>query len=337
MANSVIRLTSSEIATTAALGVNLTNADIAAKLEVGANQLTAAGSVSVGGVCCDQSGNIYVSDVDRHVILRIREGGQVAILAGLSNTSGINGTLTNVAPTTARFNGPRGLCCDKSGNIYVADTGNHQIRKITPDGRVSHVAGWGTVSSGSVDAVGGAAKFNSPYDVAVDPSGVLYVADYGNNCIRRIKDGTVYTFAGSTVAGDKENCAVTAEAIFTSPKALAVDANGNIFVCDSGNDKIKMITPRGWVYLFSGSGTDGKVKGTTAFNGRFKDLVQCDVDKSGNLYVVDKNTGSGTRVIKLQRTGIQEIVNDFTGTTSNDYIEGVAVSPAGKLFAVCSN
>ena len=339
MANSIVRLNLSELASTAALGVNLTNVDIAAKLEAGATQLSTKNSVSVGGVCADQSGNIFVSDFDRHTILKVSEGGQVSILAGIDGTSGHNGTLTNVT-TGAKFNAPRGLACDKSGNVYVADTGNHQIRMINPNGRVSHIAG-GPALSGFVDGNGATARFNGPRAVAVDNTGKIWVADTGNNSIRRVDQGNVYTFSGDTV-GDSENVSSAANAagandIFNAPAGIAVDANGDIYVCDTGNDKIKVIKPTGWVYLFSGSGTDGKLKGTTAFDGRFKDLRQCTVDKSGNLYVVDRNTVSGSRVIKIQKTGIQEIVNDLTGTTSNNFVEGVVVSPAGKLFLVVSN
>lgn len=336
MANSVIRLIASEIATTAALGVNLTNADIVSKLEAGPIGLLVKGCTSVGGICTDQSGNIYVSDVDEHVILKINEGGKISTYAGLAGTSGRNGTLTKVAALSARFNKPKGLACDRSGNIYVADSGNNQIRVIH-DGYVSHLAGCGEGISGFTDGVGGAASFNNPTDVAVDRTGVVYVADRDNHSIRRVKSGTVYTVSGD-VAGDTENVSSAANAagangIYRYPQALSVDDNGDIFVCDSGNYKIKLLKSTGWVYLFSGSGIQGKVKGTTSFNGRYNDLLFSDIDKSGNLYVIDNNSVSGSRLIRLNKLGIQNIVHDFTGATSyNNELTGVAVSPAGKLF-----
>jgi len=341
MANAIIRLNLSELATTAALGVNLTDADVNAKLEAGPLQLADKNSISVGGVCTDQSGNIYVSDFDRHTILKIDEGGRVSILAGEDGVAGRNGTLTNVA-AGARFDTPRGICCDKSGNIYVADSGNNQIRMINPNGRVSHLAGAGDGSSGFVDGDGATARFDGPLDVAVDNNGRVWVADTNNHSIRRIKGGNVYTFSGDS-SGDKENVSSAASAaggndIYNSPAGIAVDANGDIFVMDTGNDKIKLLKRSGWVYLFSGDGVDGKVKGDSAFNGRFSDLRQCDVDYSGNLYVVDKNAGAGSRVIKFEKTGVQEIVHDLAGAGSyNDDVEGVACSPAGKLFLIVSD
>ena len=343
MANSIVRLSLSEIAATAALGVNLTNADVVAKYVAGPNQLVSGDldSISVGGVCVDKSENLYISDSERHTILKVTEGGSVSIIAGTDGTSGRNGTLTNVS-TGALFNTPRGLACDNSGNIYVADSGNNQIRVINSNGRVSHVAGAGDGSSGFVDGDGATARFNNPLDVAVDNSGNVWVADTGNNSIRRVQHGEVYTFSGDS-AGDSEDVSSAANAagandIFTSPFALAVDARGDIFVCDTGNDKIKVIKPDGWVYLFSGSGVSGKSKGTTAFNGEFTELVQCTIDNSGNIYVLDKNVASGSRVIKFERTGIQEIVNDWAGATNyNDDVAGIAVSPAGKLFVTVSD
>ena len=339
MANSIIRLISSDIATTAALGVNLTDAEVALKLEAGPTGLSAKGSVQIGGVCTDRSGNIYISDVANHVILKVSEGGQTSVYAGSSGNFGRNGTLTNVPSLDARFKNPRGLACDRSGNVYVADTGNNQIRVIR-NGKVSHVAGAGDGSGGFVDGDGATARFQDPYDVAVDPTGIVYVADYTNNSIRRVKDGTVYTVSGDS-AGNLNNVSSAAQTagsndIYTNPKALAIDPNGDVLVCDSGNYQIKVLKPTGWVYKFSGS-TIGKDKGTTAFDGKFNDLVQCDFDNSGNLYVVDKNSGSGSRVIRLEKTGVQEIVNDFAGATGyNNDVEGVAVSPAGKLFAIVS-
>jgi sugar lactone lactonase YvrE len=343
MANSVVRLSLSEIAASVALGVNLTNADVVAKYKAGPNQLSsgALDSVSVGGICADKSGNIFVSDSERHTILKISGSGTVSILAGIDGTSGNNGTLTNVA-AGAMFNAPRGLACDNSGNVYVADSENNQIRLVTPDGKVSHLAGAGDGTVGFVDGAGAAARLDTPMDVAVDNSGVVWFADTGNNSIRRIKGGTVYTFSGD-LSGDSENVSSAANAagangIYNSPVALAVDAGGDIYVCDTGNNKIKLLKPNGHVYLFSGSGASGKTKGTTAFTGEFNNLRQCTCDNSGNLYVIDKNTTSGTRVIRIQKTGVQEIVNDWTGATNyNDEVEGIVVNPSGRLYVAVSD
>ena len=331
MATSLFKVISSEVASTAAAAINYTDAMVTSKVVAGATYLAVVGSTDIGGVCVDQSGNIYLSDVTKHIILKVSEGGQVRVVAGVANTSGINGTLT-VACTDARFNAPRGLACDKSGNIYVCDTGNNQIRVIRGD-KVAVVAGNGNGTSGFADGVGGAATFNAPYDVCVNNTGVVYVADRGNNSIRRIIDGTVTTWAGSS-AGDAANVATTTAALFTTPETIDVDNSGNVYVGDTGNDKVKMIVPRGWVYCFSGS-TDGKAIGADAFDTQFKSIKGLAVDKSGNVYVIDRNAVSGSRLLRLTQNGKANVIADLNSATSyNDALLGVAVSPAQKLFVV---
>jgi len=236
----------SELQATAAAAVNVTEAQLTDKAIV-ANLALAAKSVqSVGGMCADKSGNIYVADDEQHVIIKVNESGKINTLAGLAGTSGNNTALQKVAAASARFNQPKGLACDNTGNIYVADYGNNQIRKIAQDGYVSTFAGNGATTSGLVDATLDAlqAQFSHPSDVAVDNSGVVYVADTDNHAIRRIWGGNVLTIAGGAL-GDGENVRASnitgVNALFSSPGALTVDAKGNIFIADTGNNKIKKI------------------------------------------------------------------------------------------------
>jgi sugar lactone lactonase YvrE len=338
----VIRITSSDIASTAALGVNLTNTEVANKLEAGETTFASLNGVDPRGVCCDYSGNIYIADTGAHAIYKLDEGGRFSLYAGLPGTNGRNGTLTKVAALDARFDGPRGICCDKSGNVYVADTNNNQVRVIK-DGFVSHLAGQGDGSSGATDGAGADAEFNSPWDVDVDPRGDVYVADRLNHCIRKIANGgTVSTFAGSTSSGDKTNVATTAEEIFNLPEAVTIDANGNIFVCDTGNFKVKKITPRGWVYWHSGS-TVGKSLGTDRTDAigknnqtvQYNDLSRGAVDRSGNLYVIDVNGPTGSRLLRVNTEGEAAVVNDFNLASDVDAsVVAVTFSPAGKMFVV---
>jgi len=335
-------------ATDAAKGMNVANADVQSRLEDGATALAAKGLESVGGVCCDYSGNIYVSDPEMHVIMKIDEGGRLTTFAGQAGTSGRNGTLTNIVETennpVARFNTPRGLACDKSGNIYVADSGNNQIRVIKPNGRVSHVAGNGNGTAGRVNSTngdGGVAMFNNPVDVAVDASGVVYVCDKGNHAIRSIKGGNVLTIAGSGSAGDQagEQVFGGVNSCLNSPNAIAVDSEGNIMICDSGNYKIKKLTPRGFLYRHSGSGTKGRGLGTDVGNSKaytcqYVDLRYCACDRSGNMYVVDRGNASlASRILKINYIGAPGVIADFNEASSyNETALGIAVTPAQKLF-----
>lgn len=342
MANQVVRFSMSDAATTAALGINLVDADVNARLEAGALGLLVRGSTAVSGVCTDNSGNIYVADSARHVILRIDEGGRISTLAGLAGTAGRNGTLVNVAPTTARFNTPRGLVCDRSGNIYVADSGNNQIRVIETNGYVSFVAGNGGGIAGLVDGVGGDARFSGPRDVAVDSTGVVYVADTGNHCIRKITSGTVLTICGSGAAADSENVrASNNTASFSSPEALAIDNKGDIIVCDTGNHKIKKIDKKGWLYLLSGTGVAGNSLGTAgnqSYTCTYRDLLLCDIDKSNNFYVVDNDDSTNnSRLLRIDPEGVPAVIHWFDQTSHPGQVIGVCVSPGQKLFVIISS
>lgn len=328
--NTVFRILSAQVASTAAAGINFTNTNISDKVVSGTLNLLTKGSTNIGGICTDSSGNLFITDQQQHMVLKVSEGGKVNIMAGVAGSSGNNGT-TTVAGASARFNAPTGICCDKSGNIYVADTGNNQIRVIRPDGKVGVIAGNGNGTAGFTDGTFGAATFSAPRGIAVDKSGNLYVADTGNHSIRKIvKGGEVITWAGSET-GDGENTAVTTRALFSSPRAVAVDNSGNVYVADTGNDKIKKIVPRGYVYLFSGS-TDGKTLTASAYTQQYTYLNDVATDSSGCVYILDRNT-SGSRVLRLTQNGVAHtIIDTGAATTYDDVLSKLAVSPAGKLF-----
>ena len=182
-------------------GVNLTNAEVAAKTEAGNNQITARGGRSCYAICHDWSGNLYVADANRSFIFKVTEGGgglngdyQVSTVAGKAGTASNNAALQNVLATDARFNSPSGIACDKSGTLYVSDSGNNQIRMIK-DGLVSVLAGSGLANAGAgfVDGDCLDAKFTNPTGIAVNRSGVVYVSDHNKHAIRKISGGKVVT------------------------------------------------------------------------------------------------------------------------------------------------
>jgi sugar lactone lactonase YvrE len=188
------------------------------------------------GVAVDGAGNVYVADVGNNAIRKIvAKSALVSTFAG----TGVRGSADGAA-TAATFNQPAALAVDAVGNVYVADTYNNKIRKITPQGLVSTFAGSG--SPGSANGAGAAASFNQPTGIAIDASGNIYVADTNNNLIREITaTGTVTTLAGTGSAGGA-NGTLTAST-FNAPSGLAVDSYGRIFVADTGNSLIRLITP----------------------------------------------------------------------------------------------
>jgi sugar lactone lactonase YvrE len=190
----------------------------------------------------DSAGNLYVADTFNATIRKITASGSVSTLAG---TAGSRGDADGTG-SAAQFNNPSGVAVDAAGNVYVADTYNQTIRKITPTGMVTTLAGSVGISGGN-DGTGIYALFNQPGGLAVDASGNVYVADTGNATIRKITPGgVVITLAGVPgIAGLGDSAGGIA--LFNQPHGLAVDGAGNIYVADTGNAAIRKIAPDGTV------------------------------------------------------------------------------------------
>ena len=193
------------------------------------------------GIALDPaSGAIYVSDKDNHVIRRILNG----VVTTIAGEPGVAGT-ADAQGTAAKFAFPRGLVVDANGIIFVADGGNHAIRRVTPDGIVTTFAGR-LRFPGIADGTGTNATFAEPSDIALDPTtGNFYVTDFGSSLIRRITPAAVVTTVAGRIAGDADGTG--AGASFRNPWGLDVDASGNVWIADTGNNKIRRMTPGGVV------------------------------------------------------------------------------------------
>jgi hypothetical protein len=190
------------------------------------------------GVAVDAAGVVYVADESNNTIRKITPAGVVSTLAG---TSGIGGGSADGTGAAARFDTPIGVAVDASGTVYVGERNNHTIRKITPAGVVSTLAGTSGIGGGSADGTGAAARFNAPIGVAVDASGTVYVADLGNSTIRKITAaGVVSTLAGTAGLDGSAN-GTGAAARFSYPTGVAVDVAGTVYVADQSNQTIRVI------------------------------------------------------------------------------------------------
>jgi len=247
------------------------------------------------GVAIDSSGNIYVADGANNTVRKI-SGGVVSTLAGTAGTQGS----VDATGSSARFENPQNIAINLStGNLYVPDGSGDTIRMITPSGAVTTVAGVANVS-GTSDGTGSAARFNNPTGIAIDASGNLYVADYGNDTIREVTPvGGVTTIAGSPgVFGSSDGSGSSAR--FNQPAGIAVDSAGNIYVADSGNDTVREISPLGAVTTIAGAAGVGDSVDGLGSNARLDSPDDVAVDSSGIIYVAD-NVNNTIRRIALDQ------------------------------------
>jgi hypothetical protein len=258
------------------------------------------------GIAVDSSGNIYIGEQAgfyirklTQTILNVADQNTVTTIAGSGTATYLDGT-----GTVAGLNQPQGIAVDFIGNMYVADTTNHRIRKITTTGVVTTLAGKGIGTY--LDATGTNAGFWNPFGVTVDSAGNVYVGDQSNNRIRKITSaGVVTTFAGSGTATYLD--ATGTSAGFNNPRGIILDSLGNMYVCDQTNHRIRKITSAGVVTTFAGSGTATYLDATGTSAG-FNNPVGIALDFAGNMYVGDV---SNTRVRKITTTGV---VTTFAGS-----------------------
>ncbi|MBL0312801.1 MAG: hypothetical protein IPP78_08820 [Holophagaceae bacterium] len=242
---------------------------------------SAARFTQPNGVASDALGNAWVVDSSNHTIRKIWPDGTVSTVAGSSGQSGS----TDGPASAARFFNPHNLLLDGAGNLYISDTSNHTIRKMSPGGVVTTIAG-SPGQSGAADGNGAAARFKYPRGLALDAAGNLYVADFLNEAIRKVTPtGDVSTFAGSLgQSGFVDGSGVAAR--FSHPNGMTIDGSGNLFVTEYNNHTIRKITPTGVVSTFAGNGSGGSTDGTGSA-ARFLFPAGITLDPAGNLFVAD--------------------------------------------------
>jgi len=287
------------------------------------------------GVAADGAGNLYVAEAASATIRKITPQGAVTTLAGSAGAPGY----ADGSGGAARFNAPSRLATDSDGNLYVTDSGNSAIRRVTPAGAVVTMAGSG--NCGSSDGSGAQAQFCNPKGIALDRWGNLWVADTGNHTVRRIAtDGKVSTVAGAPgVCGSADG---KGGARFCGPQDVTVDYWGNVYVADTGNSTVRMINPEGQVSTLAG--LPGQCAAQDGSPNVSRLCSPSGIDVEGNdLYVAD--TGNAT----IRRINLDNVTSTVAGVAGRNGIVlgalpggldkpiGVTLAPDGSLAVTTHN
>jgi hypothetical protein len=298
----------------------------------GDGQATSAQLNYPGGVAVDAAGNLYVADTNNN---RIREvsSGVITTVAGGGASFGDGGPATG-----AQLFNPYGVAVDAAGNLYIADSGNSRIRKVS-NGIVTTVAGNGTQGFSGDNGAATSAQLSNPYGVAVDSAGNLYVADSGNSRIRKVTNGTIATVAGNGTQGFSGDNGVATSAQLNNPFGVAVDSIGNLYIADSGNSRIRMVS-NGVITTVAGNGAYGySGDGGLATSAQLGGPDGVAVDSAGDLYIADTGASrlrmvSNGVITTVAGNGTQGFSGDGGPATSAQFkdLTGVAVDSAGNLY-----
>jgi uncharacterized protein (TIGR03437 family) len=303
---------------------------------LGDNGPATSTQLSPNGVAVDSSGNLYIADSNDHRIRKV-SGGVITTVAG-NGTGGLFGGFSgdNGPATSAQLGGPQGVTVDTTGNLYIAD--DLRIRKVS-GGVITTVAGNGTRGFSGDNGPATSAQLGGPAGVAVDTAGNLYIADYGNHDIRRVSNGVITTVAGNVGRGFSGDNGPATSAQLSFPSSVAVDSDGNLFIADSGNNRIRKVSG-GVITTVAGNGAyygfSGDNGPATSAVLRFPTGVALDSD--GNLYIADeyliRKVSGG--VITTVAGGGSTFGDNGPATSAQLVPNGVAVDSAGNVYVADS-
>lgn len=288
-------------------------------------------------IAADALGNYYIADRYNNCIRKVASG-VITTVAGIGS-SGYSGD--NGPANAAALNDPTGVAVDNSGNIYIADHGNNRVRKVDATGTITTIAGNGNPAFSGDNGPAAQAELNQPGGIATDASGNIYIADQGNQRVRKIAAGVITTIAGSGVQGFSGDNGPATQASLYFPAGIATDANGNIYIADVGNERVRKIDITGTISTIAGNGSityngDNGPATQAAIN----EPLNLTVDSYGNIFIAE---GYNHRIRRINSSGIITTVAGtgtagYTGdggpasSANLDRPYGVALGPAGDLY-----
>lgn len=301
-----------------------------------------ATSASLGypmGAATDAAGNLYIADSANNRIRKVDTSGMIATVAG-NGTPGYNGD--GGLATNASLFRPRGVAVDPNANLHIADTENYRIRKVDSSGTITTVAGNGTAGFSGDGGPATEANLSYPRAVAFDASGNLYISDGGENRIRKVDaTGIITTVAGGAPCCNLGDGGPATDAYLSSPEGVAVDAKGNLYIGDSGDNRIRKVDASGTITTVAGNGNSGYGgDGGAATSAVLSAPSGVAVDSAGNLYIADS---ANNRIRKVDTSGVISTVagNGAFGdsgdggpaTSANlNYPIAVALDAGGNLY-----
>ncbi|GAB3726663.1 NHL domain-containing protein [Spirosoma lituiforme] len=246
---------------------------------------TAANLNRPNGLAIDAAGNLYIADQDNHVIRKVSSAGIISTVAG-TGTQGYSGD--GGRATAAQLKSPQWVALDRSGNLYITDTGNNVIRKVSTNGLITTVAGTGNRDYIGDGGPATAANIDHPAGIAIDRLGNLYIADPGNSRIRKVSlNGTITTVAGNGLSAYDANS-------LNNPLGIALDTLGNLYIADAGNYCIRKVSLNGTITTVAGTGSECNYHtGCYIGDGGLATLAQLNapsgvaIDRLGNIYIAD--------------------------------------------------
>ena len=294
------------------------------------------------GVAVDSAGNIYIADEGNYSIRKVTVStGKISTVAGTGTQGSIG---DGGAATSAGLSQTFGVAVDSAGNIYIADIDNQRIRKVDTAGKISTVAGNGTYGYSGDGGAATSAELHSPYGVAVDSAGNIYIADSGNSRIRKVdaSTGKISTVAGDGTLGYSGDGGAATSAELYLPQGMTVDSAGNIYIADYYNNRIRKVDTSGNISTVAGDGTLGySGDGGAATSAELYDPSGVAVDSAGNIYIADEYNHR-IRKVEASTGKISTVAGNGTGGYSGDgsaatsaelyYPHSVAVDSAGNIY-----